>query len=146
MIICSYSVVSTGSCRNKLVTRARHLLAADAYASYACEAASESPDPRSQQVARKYGIDISRQRARKVRPYDLESYDRVLAMDSANYRDLMSLALTEEERQKVQLIMNYAEPGMNRSVPDPYWDDDGFEQVYQMLDQACDALLDDLVG
>jgi len=37
----------------------------------------------------------------------------------------------------IRLIMNEANPGRNEAVPDPYWDDDGFEKVYQMLDKAC---------
>jgi len=32
-------------------------------------------------------------------------------------------------------------PG-NQSVPDPYWDDDGFEQVFQVLDAACEGLIE----
>jgi protein-tyrosine phosphatase len=101
----------------------------------------DPPDPRSIDVARKHGLDISTQCARKLRPYDLEQYDRIFAMDSSNYRNILQLALTEEERGKVHMIMNMSEPGMNESVPDPYWDDDGFEKVYQMLNRACEAVI-----
>ena len=38
--------------------------------------------------------------------------------------------------------MNMVQPGMNQSVPDPYWDNNGFEKVYQMLDQACDQIVE----
>jgi protein-tyrosine phosphatase len=63
-------------------------------------------------------------------------------MDTANRRDLLRLAETDAEREKVRLILDYVAPGEDRSVPDPYWDDDGFERVYRMLDEACDRLLD----
>jgi protein-tyrosine phosphatase len=38
--------------------------------------------------------------------------------------------------------MNVLEPGQNIEVPDPYWNNDGFEQVYTMLDKACDSLIE----
>jgi protein-tyrosine phosphatase len=102
--------------------------------------AGEAPDPRSQEVAKKHGLDISNQRARTFKPYDLEVFDRIYVMDSSNYNDVIKQAQTPEEVAKVKLIMNELYPGENRAVPDPYWDDDGFEQVYQMLDNACSIL------
>jgi protein-tyrosine phosphatase len=106
----------------------------------------ELPDPRSVAVARKYGIDITDQRARQFQATDLDQYDRILAMDSSNYREILSKAKTEAQREKVELILNFAQPGFNGNVPDPYWDDNGFEQVFQMLDEACEQLLINLRG
>ena len=100
------------------------------------------PDPRSVAVAAAHGLDLSAQRARQVHWPDLGAFDLVLAMDTANRRDLLRLAETDAEREKVRLILDYVAPGQDRSVPDPYWDDDGFEKVYRMLDEACDRLLD----
>jgi len=101
----------------------------------------EQPDPRSIETADHHGIDIRYQRARQIKPKDLREYDLILAMDSSNYQDILRLAPDETE-EKVSLIMNYAQPGQNQSVPDPYWDDDGFDQVYQMLDKATDAIIE----
>ncbi len=42
----------------------------------------------------------------------------------------------------MKLIMNELYPGRNMVVPDPYYDNDGFEQVFQMLDAACEKVLD----
>lgn len=100
------------------------------------------PDPRSVAVAAAHGLDLSAQRARQVHWPDLEAFDLVLAMDTANRRDLLRLAESDAEREKVRLILDYVAPGEDRSVPDPYWDDDGFERVYRMLDEACDRVLD----
>ena len=102
----------------------------------------EAPDPRSVQVAQKHGIDISDQRARTIKPYDLEVFDLIYAMDSSNYRNILALAQSPEEEAKVQMIMNEKTPGGNQSVPDPYWDDDGFEKVFQMLDQAAESIVE----
>lgn len=104
--------------------------------------AGEGPDPRSVRVARKYGIDISGQRARQISPRDLDEFDLICAMDAQNYQDILRLATDNGHRQKVQLIMNFAHPGENRSVPDPYYDDEGFEAVYEMLERACKIIVD----
>lgn len=96
----------------------------------------DPPDPRSIQVASTHGIDISGQRARQLTAADLTRFDKVVVMDATNYRDARELARTDDERDKIELIMNYAEPGRNGQVPDPYWDDDGFAGVYDMLERA----------
>ena len=41
----------------------------------------------------------------------------------------------------MELILNQIYPGQGRSVPDPFYDDDGFEAVFQMLDRACSAFV-----
>ncbi len=104
--------------------------------------AGEAPDRRSQAVARKYGIDLSKQRGRQFRGYDLEEFDLIYAMDSSNYSHMVNMAQSAEEESKVKLIMNELWPGKNINVPDPYYDDNGFEQVYQMLDAACEAVIE----
>lgn len=101
----------------------------------------ELPDPRSIAVAKQHGLDITDQRARKFVAADLDRYDLVLAMDAQNYQDILKLATTEAQRDRVKLILNYSTPGHNRGVPDPYWDDDGFEGVYQMLKTACERVV-----
>ncbi len=102
----------------------------------------ELPDRRSIATARQYGIDITGQRARQLKPHDLDRFDLVLAMDSQNYRDILRLAINKEQEEKVHLIMNFATPGRNQAVPDPYWDDNGFEQVFHMLEEACGKVVE----
>ena len=98
------------------------------------------PDIRSIEVATKYNIDITDQISRKVRSVDYEIFDLIYAMDTQNYNDLSSLA-TEEEKFKIKLILNEIDSAENKNVPDPYWDDNGFEKVYQMLDKACEVIV-----
>jgi protein-tyrosine phosphatase len=99
------------------------------------------PDGRSVQVAKKYGLDIKGQRSRQFRHYDFEAFDAIYVMDRSNLANVLALAATDEERAKVYLILNEIYPGQNREVPDPYYDDNGFEEVYAMLDKACDAVV-----
>jgi protein-tyrosine phosphatase len=102
----------------------------------------DAPDRRSMLTAREHGIDIARQRARKMDRSDLDTFDHILVMDASNYQNVVQLAQTDTQRAKVELILNYAEPGMNRQVPDPYYGgQNGFEDVYDMLDVACEAFI-----
>ncbi|GAL65718.1 low molecular weight protein tyrosine phosphatase [Jejuia pallidilutea] len=99
------------------------------------------PDPRSIAVAKKYGIDITNLRGRQFEHKDFEAFDLIYAMDESNYNHIISMARNEEEKSKVKLILNEITPGENLSVPDPYYGgDQGFENVYQMLDQACENI------
>ena len=100
------------------------------------------PDQRSINVAAKYGLDISRQRARKISVKDFDTFDRIFAMDQNNYDHLLLLARTDFDISKIKLILNEAHPNQNRSVPDPYdGESSGFENVYSMLDEACECIL-----
>jgi protein-tyrosine phosphatase len=104
--------------------------------------AGQKPDMRSIEVARKHGIDISKQAARKIRSIDIDDFDLIYCMDSSNYKDVTDMCHNEDEDAKVKLIMNESDPGRNINVPDPYYGGpDGFEDVYQMLDKACDAII-----
>ena len=107
----------------------------------------EAPDPRSVAVAANNDLDISYQRARQVQPADFDRYDLILAMDRSNYRHLLQMARTEEDRRKVHLILEYADPdNPGGDVPDPYWDDDGFARVYRMLEKAARSIVGRLAG
>ncbi len=101
----------------------------------------ELPDKRSIAVAKRYGLDITDQRGKKFSPYDFESYDHIFVMDNSNYRDVVQLAKDQSEIEKVKLILNEVFPGENMDVPDPYYGgDNGFENVFQMLDEACEKI------
>ena len=101
----------------------------------------ELPDHRSIKQARENGIDITDQRARQFTVSDFENFDLILAMDSSNYQDILRLATTHEQKEKVAMIMNFDAPGRNENVPDPYWGEDGFGLVYDMLDRACEQIV-----
>lgn len=105
----------------------------------------EQPDRRSVQVARQHGIDITYQRARQFQAQDLDAYDLIFAMDQSNLTNILRKANKPEQEKKVHLIMNQVAPTANISVPDPYYDDNGFEQVFEMLDEACDRIIEQWV-
>ena len=103
--------------------------------------AGELPDRRSIATARKKGVDISDQRARQFQIADFERFDKIFVMDTQNMSDVLRLATSEAQRGKVELMLDQIHPGLRRSVPDPYYDDNGFEEVFDMLDQACSAFV-----
>lgn len=101
----------------------------------------EKPDSRSIEVAKKHGLDISDQRGKKFSEYDFELFDHIFVMDNSNYTDVIRLAKTQAEKEKVCRILDELFPGDKVDVPDPYYGgDNGFEDVYQMLDQACEKI------
>ena len=101
----------------------------------------ELPDQRSIAVAKKYGIDISNQRARKFDIKDFIEFDIIYAMDKENYQNICSLAKNNSQVHKVKMILNEINPSENLSVPDPYYGGvKGFQNIYQLLDEACEKI------
>ena len=100
------------------------------------------PDSRSIEIAHKYGIDISNQRARQFSDRDFDNFDKIYAMDTHNYASIISNARNQSDRNKVDLILNEINPKSFDSVPDPYYGDgDGFQKVFNMLNEACDIVV-----
>jgi len=97
------------------------------------------PDHRSIAVAEKYGIAISEQRCRKFSIEDFTAFDFIYVMDQSNYDHITSLTSKKEQRDKVQLLLKAADLSTTE-VPDPYHDDDGFEFVFHLIDEACEVL------
>lgn len=99
------------------------------------------PDYRSIAVAKKYGIDISKQRCKHFNATFFDLYDYIYVMDKSNYEDVIKLAPTTEHHKKVKLILNELHPNSNLEVPDPYYGNEtDFENVFQLLNKACEAI------
>ena len=103
------------------------------------------PDKRSIAVAKTHGIDLTDQHARQFLVDDFARFDFIYVMDKSNYVNVCKLAPNDEAIGKVELILNESHPGKDLEVPDPYYGgDDGFENVFQMLDEACNKIKDKL--
>lgn len=100
----------------------------------------EAPDIRSIEVAKQHNIDISQQKSRPFKTSDFDVFDTIYVMDTSNYQNVIKLARTKEDKQKVKLILNEI-ASENLEVPDPYYGgENGFKNVYNMLDQATDHI------
>lgn len=99
------------------------------------------PDSRSIEVAKKHQVDITNQRGRQFSQKDFDNFDSIFVMDNSNKENVLSLSQKDSDRKKVQLILDEIFPNENVDVPDPYYGGgQGFESVYQMLDQACELI------
>nr|WP_315162233.1 low molecular weight protein-tyrosine-phosphatase [uncultured Flavobacterium sp.] len=104
------------------------------------------PDDRSVAVAKKNKINISDQKGRQFNKSDFDSFDYIYVMDNSNYNDVIELAENQEHKQKVQLILDELFPNEKVDVPDPYFGlPNGFEIVYNMLDEVCDVIAKKLI-
>lgn len=101
----------------------------------------DEPDKRSVAVGRKYKIDITAQRGRQISAKDFDDFDIIFVMDNSNKENVLALAENDSHREKVKLILDEIFPGENVDVPDPYFGGNaGFENVYKMLDEACEQI------
>lgn len=104
----------------------------------------ERPDPRSVAVAKKYGVNIIAQRCRKFTAEDFSKFDIIYAMDQSNYNNIVALANSEADIDKVKLLLEEVDMGI-QEVPDPYYGGErGFENVFQLIDKACSAIAERL--
>jgi protein-tyrosine phosphatase len=105
----------------------------------------QHPDQRTITNAANHHVDVSKLKARQFTERDYDGFDHIFVMDSSNYADVIALARNEQDKQKVELILNRVYPGSNMSVPDPYFGgEQGFENVFILLDKACDVIVESI--
>lgn len=98
----------------------------------------EPPDERAQHHAKRRGYDLSAQRARHLSKRDFEEFDLVLAMDRGHLR-ILQRACPPQHAGKVRLFIE------DSDVPDPYYGGpEGFEQVLDLVEEACERLLNEI--
>lgn len=98
------------------------------------------PDRRATETAAGRGFDMSDLRARQVDHADYFSFDYIVAMDRDNLR-LLKADCPADQLGRLSLMLDWA-TGWGEEVPDPYYGgDESFEQVFDMLTDACQALL-----
>lgn len=99
------------------------------------------PDERSIKVARENGIDLTKLRGRQFQVADFDRFDKIYVMDASNYQNVIRLARSEEDKNRVEFILNEITPNENAEVPDPYYGgESGFQHVYDLLDEATSII------
>lgn len=105
----------------------------------------EGPDERTMKIARKYELEIDSHAMRLFRIEDFDNYDRIYVMDQRNLRDVIYMARNDNDKKKVDYLMNALEPGKNQIVPDPYYGDiTDFEHAYELMNKACEKIAESL--
>jgi len=104
------------------------------------------PDKRMRVHARARGYELTH-RARQVRAADFDDFDLIVGMDATNVEDLRYKAATIEQQDKVVMMGDYIRQFPHYDhVPDPYYEgSEGFELVLDLLEDACDNLLDRII-
>ena len=103
------------------------------------------PDRRMRAHGAQHGY-LFDSRARQFSPDDFNHYDLIIAMDQQNANDIRSMATSPHDLRKVRLMAEYLRHHpMHRHIPDPYYgSDQQFELVIELLEDACQGLLESL--
>ena len=138
------SPTAEGVFRKMLLERAPELDVLVASAGTHAYHVGQPPDPRARRAAERRGIDLSAQRARRIREDDFEHFELVLAMDEQNREALLEVC-PPEFRDRVRLLLEFA-PHLGRTdVPDPYYGgSNGFEHVLDLVEEAALGVLEHL--
>ena len=106
----------------------------------------KAPDHRMIQTAAKHGTSLEFLRARQFTNKDFQKFDHILVMDQSNYDNVAKLAGHADDLKKVEYFLHYLYPNQKVAVPDPYYGTlKDFEEVYQLVDKATDALIQKLI-
>jgi protein-tyrosine phosphatase len=92
----------------------------------------EPPDPRSVDVAYRWGVSMRGQKARKIALRDFEHFDLILAMDQGHLEELIKMA-PAQATAKLGLFMTVA-MGSDEDIPDPYYG--GMEDFLYVRDRV----------
>jgi len=105
--------------------------------------AGEPADGRMQNHARKRGYNLTS----ISRPFnaekDFDAFDYIIGMDHENMRDLKAFDPENKYSSKLFLMTDFCKNSSAKFVPDPYYGGgEGFENVLDILEDACRGLLD----
>ena len=105
------------------------------------------PDERASAAAAARGIALE-SRAQRFESFHFDDFDLIIAMDRQNLADMRALAPHAAAAGKLHLLREFdplAVAAGTLEVPDPYYGGEGgFEDVLDMVERACDGLLEEI--
>lgn len=106
----------------------------------------ELADKRMREAGLKRGVHIT-SRSRQITLNDFEDFDYIIAMDHSNLKNIKSLGKeAKNNTAKIHLMSEFSQSYSGQSVPDPYYGgEQGFEEVLDMCEVCCQALLKKLI-
>ena len=94
--------------------------------------------PPARRKLAEHGIGCAGKTARQMTRQDYDYYDRIVAMDHKNLRNLKRM-FGDDTEHKISLLMDFTHrPG---DVADPWYSGD-FEATWQDVEEGCKALLE----
>ena len=104
----------------------------------------ELPDSRMRFQASKRGYNLVH-RSRPFSRADFDKFDLIIGMDDENFIALKDKAHTLEEERKIHRMVEFSCKFQPTHIPDPYYEgDSGFEHVIDLLEDACEGLIDEI--
>ena len=104
----------------------------------------ELPDSRMRMHAYHRGYELTH-RSRPVCTEDFLTFDLIIGMDDRNIQDLKDRAPSPEAEKKIRRMTDYCRTKLVDYVPDPYYGGaQGFETVLDILEDACEGLLEEI--
>lgn len=104
----------------------------------------ELPDSRMRMHAARRGYELTH-RSRPVCTDDFFKFDRIIGMDDRNIQDLKDKAPSLETEKKICRMTDFCRVKQVDYVPDPYYGGaQGFENVLDILEDACSGLLEEI--
>ena len=101
----------------------------------------ELPDSRMRMHASRRGYSLTH-RSRPVCTADFWDFDLIIGMDDRNIQDLKDRAPSLEAEKKICRMTDFCRNKVVDYVPDPYYGGaQGFENVLDILEDACEGLL-----
>jgi protein-tyrosine phosphatase len=79
--------------------------------------------------------------SRRFDEADFEVFDYIVAMDNTNYNDMKSMHYDKAHLEKLYRMCDFCQQHSEEEVPDPYYGEDGFEKVLDILEDACQHFL-----
>ena len=102
------------------------------------------PDSRMRSHASRRGYNLT-SRSRPVAYDDFKKFDLIIGMDDMNINYLKRMAPGLESQQKIRRMTDFCRTHTADCIPDPYYGGaSGFELVLDLLEDACEGLLDEL--
>lgn len=103
---------------------------------------NEPPDARAREIAQEHGLTLSG-RARIFLKSDFDRYDKIYVMDTQNYRDVLDLARNEQDKKKIEYLLNVLDPGKHHTMPDPTKQGyENMDHVFELIDKATDKIVE----
>ena len=103
-------------------------------------------DRRMRKTAERYAVDLASHAGAQLGAADLERCDYLFAMDKSNLHDVLFLDRDDRFGHKVRLFREFDPEPDDYQVPDPYYGgEEGFDQVYAIVDRTARTLLHRLI-
>lgn len=107
--------------------------------------AGSPPDRRSAAAARVRGVEVTGS-SRPLAPADVRRFDYVVVMDAENLAEVEALYRASGGTARVHRLREWDPQPDSPDVPDPYYGGPrGFEDVHDIVERSCAALLDHLL-